>query len=317
MNQPVQLELIEVTHQEYELIFPVPYHLFNRSSFANLNQTKCDTVKYFLFKNSKYRLGFIGGIKNNKLQSPFSAPFGGFSFIKEDVQIKVIEEAVVLLEQYATKEKLSGIKMVLPPLFYQEIFLSKLINVLYRRAFQINTLDLDFYFKLQSEIPYEEQIWYNAKKNLRISQKQHYAFECCNDNAEKKQAVYSIIKANRAFKDKPMNMQYAEILATAAIIPTDFFLLTKENEQVAAAIVYHIADGILYVPYWGDMPGYTEYKPMNFLSYSVFEHYRKLGKQIVHIGISTEDSVPNYGLCEFKESIGCTITPKFSFEKSF
>lgn len=317
MNQPVQLELIEVSQQEYALTIPTPYHLFNGSSFANLNQVKCDSVKYLLFKNSKYRLGFIGGIKNNKLVSPFSAPFGGFSFIKEDVQIKVIEEAVALLEQFAVKEKLSGIKMVLPPLFYQEVFLAKLINVLYRRQFQINNLDLDFYSKLQSEIPYEEQIWYNAKKNLRISQKQQYHFENCNNDSEKKQAVYSIIKSNRQFKDKPMNMQYAEILATAEIIPTDFFLLFKEKEQVAGAIVYHIADNILYVPYWGDMPGYTEYKPMNFLSYSVFEHYRKLGKQVVHIGISTEDSVPNYGLCEFKESIGCTITPKFSFEKSF
>lgn len=317
MNQPVPLELIEVNHREYELIFPAPYHLFNRSAFANLNQAKCDAVKYFLFKNSKYRLGFIGGIKNNKLVSPFSAPFGGFSFIKEDVQLKVIEEAVALLEQYAVKEKLSGLRIVLPPLIYQEVFLAKLINVLYRSKFQINNLDLDFYFKLQSEIPYEEQIWYNAKKNLRISQKQQYVFECCNEDAEKKQAVYSIIEANRKFKDKPMNMQYEEILATAEMIPTDFFLLFKEKEQVAGAIVYHIADHILYVPYWGDMPGYSEYKPMNFLSYSVFEHYRKLDKQIVHIGISTEDSVPNYGLCEFKESIGCTIVPKFSFEKSF
>ena len=33
------------------------------------------------------------------------------------------------------------------------------------------------------------------------------------------------------------------------------------------------------------------------------------------IGPSTESSIPNYGLCEFKESIGCEINQKFTFSK--
>jgi hypothetical protein len=35
----------------------------------------------------------------------------------------------------------------------------------------------------------------------------------------------------------------------------------------------------------------------------------------VHIGIATENSVPNYGLCEFKESIGCKMAPKYTYYK--
>ena len=54
---------------------------------------------------------------------------------------------------------------------------------------------------------------------------------------------------------------------------------------------------------------------MNYLSFSVFEYYKKLGIHIVDIGPSSEDSVPNHGLCEFKESIGCDIIPKFKFVK--
>ena len=52
---------------------------------------------------------------------------------------------------------------------------------------------------------------------------------------------------------------------------------------------------------------------MNFLSYKVFEFYSQLGKKNVDLGISTVNSVPNYGLCEFKEGIGCRIDPKFTF----
>jgi len=63
------------------------------------------------------------------------------------------------------------------------------------------------------------------------------------------------------------------------------------------------------------LPEFSEYKTMNFLSFSVFEYYKSQGIRIVDIGPSTENSVPNYGLCEFKESIGCDIAIKTEFSK--
>jgi hypothetical protein len=114
-----------------------------------------------------------------------------------------------------------------------------------------------------------------------------------------------------------MNMSWNDIRATASVIPTDFFFLKRGDEGIAGSIVYKAASGIRYVPFWGDRPGYATQKPMNFLSHYIAEFYRRKDEQYLHIGISTENSVPNYGLCEFKESIGCTITPKLSFEKIF
>jgi lipid II:glycine glycyltransferase (peptidoglycan interpeptide bridge formation enzyme) len=67
------------------------------------------------------------------------------------------------------------------------------------------------------------------------------------------------------------------------------------------------------VIYWGDIPEFSKYKTMNFLSFNIFEHYKKSGLKIVDIGPSTENSIPNYGLCEFKESIGCSIAAKVTF----
>ena len=53
---------------------------------------------------------------------------------------------------------------------------------------------------------------------------------------------------------------------------------------------------------------------MNCLTYNVFRHYSDAGLRILDIGPSTEDGVPNYGLCEFKENIGCGISLKYRFE---
>lgn len=311
------MEIIETDWKEYSSLFITPYHVFNKAEFNDLNKKKCEQVKYLLFRDKKYRLGFIGGVRNGYLISPFSAPFGGFSFLKEDVQIRQIEEAIVLLEDYVQKKGLKGIKISLPPMIYNESFIAKSINVLYRNAYILQDLDLDFYLNLDLMDDYLGRIWYNAKKNTRISLNQEFEFIKGTDEVSFVKQVYEVISENRAFKEKPLNMTLENLLETSKIIPTDFFLVRKDGANIASAIVFQAADNILYVPFWGDQPGHTISKPMNFISYKVFEYYHNLGNKYVHIGISTENSVPNYGLCEFKESIGCTLTPKFTFTKQF
>ena len=53
-------------------------------------------------------------------------------------------------------------------------------------------------------------------------------------------------------------------------------------------------------------------KSMNYLSYKIFEFYNSKGIEILDIGISTECGIPNYGLCEFKENIGCDASSRFT-----
>ncbi|XVJ67669.1 MAG: hypothetical protein HEQ40_16390 [Lacibacter sp.] len=309
-------EWIEVAADAHAQVIQHPYHIFNAAAFTELNSSKCEEAFYLLYKDSKYRLGLTAGKRGGMLLSPFSAPFGGFSFLKQDVQIAVIEKAVQQLEVFALSKSCSAIRLILPPLIYNETFLAKQINVLYRLGYRNSNLDLDFYIPLQSGASYEELLWYNAKKNLRISQQQGFEVTVCNEDVTAQQTIYEVIRENRISKGKPMNMSWEDIRSTASVIPTDFFLLKRGDEAIAGAIVYKAAAGIRYVPFWGDRPGYTPQKPMNFLSHYIAEFYRRAGDQYLHIGISTENSVPNYGLCEFKESIGCTITPKLSFEKN-
>ena len=52
---------------------------------------------------------------------------------------------------------------------------------------------------------------------------------------------------------------------------------------------------------------------INFLAYQLIQYYTKKGIKILDIGISTEDGIPNYGLCDFKESIGCFLSSKIIF----
>jgi len=309
--------MLENNQKLHTQIFSDSLHVFNSAAFAQLNSNKCEEYYCLLFKDTKYRLAITAGLLDGTLFSPFSAPFGGFSFLKQDVQIAVIEKAVEELETFAKAKSCSGISLTLPPLIYNETFLAKQINVFYRKGYRNSNLDLDFYIPLQNKQPYEELLWHNAKKNLRISQQQGFEVVLCNKDANAKAVIYEVIKENRVSKGKPMNMSFEDIIATEELIPTDFFLLRQGAQPIAGGIVYSAAKAIRYVPFWGDLPGYTAQKPMNFLSHYIVQYYRQAGEKYLHIGISTENSVPNYGLCEFKESIGCTIAPKMSFEKFF
>lgn len=309
------MEVIETGPEEYKQVFTSPYHIFNTAGFNELNKERADEVLYLLFKDKKNRLGLIAGAKGNELFSPFSAPFGGFSFVKDDITIEQIDSCVDALVNYAAGKGYKSIHYTMPPLFYNELFNNKLINVLYRKGFDTAAVDLNFEFDLQKlDDAYEMNIWYNARKNLRISMKQDFGFSKCDSDASK-EAAYNVIKENRSRKGYPLRMTWEQVKKTTSLIEADFFLLKKENVPVAAAQVFHVATGIVQVIYWGDIPDFSQYKPMNFLAYNVFEYYKEKGMKFIDIGPSTENSVPNYGLCEFKEGIGCDVSPKFSFIK--
>ena len=310
------MKLLLVDNDEYFKIIGPSYNNFNNSEFNNINKKNAEKVFYFLFKNSKYRLGLIAGLKNNILMSPFSAPFGGFSFKKSDVKIDYLDKALILLEEWAQTNKIFKIKFILPPLFYHDSFIAKEINSLFRANYTVDEIDLNFHFETKFlDQNYEQKIWYSAKKSLKRSRNNNLIFKKCQTNSEKELA-FKIIEKNRNTKGFPLRMNLSDINITDEIIKKDFFLVFNEdNKPVASAIVYYVTDNTVQVVYWGDDPEHSELRLMNFISYNVFEYYKKANFKNVDIGPSTENSEPNYGLCEFKEGIGCKIVPKYTFSK--
>jgi hypothetical protein len=310
------MEIVEAGHGEYAKVIPGPYHIFGSAAFNQVNEDKAESVHYLLFKDGKYRLGIIGGIRNNHFVSPFSAPFGGFSFLHPDIRISYIDEALQLLTGWAAAKKLAAIKITLPPGIYQESFVAKQVNSLYRNGFAIEKTDLNYAYNLHHfDENYAASIWYNARKNLKIALAGNFSFRLC-ETVDEKETAYHIIQQNREARGFPLRMTWQQVQLSASVIPADFFLVSNSKvKPVAAAVVFHLKPGVVQVIYWGDLPEYAAHKTMNFLSFKVFEYYRQLKMDIIDIGPSTENSVPNYGLCEFKESIGCDISCKFSFTK--
>lgn len=309
------MEIIETSYEEYSKIIPNPYHFFNTSAFNNLNKAKCEQVYFLLFNNGKQRLGIVGGVINYVFYSPFSAPFGGFSFVTGEVKIGYIEESIELFIEWCRSKMIKEIKITLPPQIYNSTFIAKQANCLFRKGFKIENVDLNYSFStnLFDQNYAENVLWRNARKNLKNGLSNNLSFKACNIENEKLEA-YNIINKNRESRGFPLRMTCEQLFDTIELVKHDFFLVqTSDNLNIASAIAYHVNEDAVMIVYWGDLPEFSGLKTMNFLSFKVFEYYKSTGKSIVDIGPSTHYSVPNYGLCEFKESIGCAVHTKVGF----
>jgi len=310
------MEIIEATSKDFKNIIPDPYHIFGQSAFAELNNASVERMYFLLFRDNKYRLGITLGVKDNSLFSPFSAPFGGFVFIKEEIQINYIEEAVSVLNAWAIKKSLISINITLPPSIYNENFIAKQANVFFRYGMKINNVELNYAFQLDHFNEY--YLFKNersSRKNLKIALSNNLIFKECISYEEKKLA-YDIICLNRKYRGFPLRMSWIQIEQTIKLIPADFFIvINKDQFAIASAIAFYVTPVIVQIIYWGDNPEFSHLKTMNILSYKIFEFYKQQNVDYVDIGPSTENSVPNYGLCKFKENIGCDISTKMSFSK--
>ncbi len=307
------MELICVDCEKYDEIVKHTTCVYNASWFHEINRHKVDEIKYMLFKTTKYKLSLITGIQDKVMKIPYSAPFSMFETIG-DVQIEEIEEAVDLLEQWCLDEGVEEILFRIPPPFYDVTFIGKLHNVLQRKKFDIEYSDLNYQFYIADERQYMDSLKRNARKNLNTALKCAYELIHCEAMDEKKLA-YDIIKENREAKGYPLRMTWEEVSTTSHQLWHDFFLLQLDGEYVASAVVFGVTQEVYQVIYWGDKPGYEKSRPMNYLAFRLYQYYLQKGVNVLDIGPSTEEGVPNYGLCSFKESIGCAVSIKNTYRK--
>lgn len=300
--------ITEVTPAEYSQLLPTPSHVFNSVEFSELNRDKATELHYLILADTKTRFGIILGEKADGLHSPFSAPFGGFSSPRQQ-RLAYMDEATEQLKAYAAGRP---VHITLPPLVYDGTQLSKWANVLQRHG-TMQSIDLNYHFDLQQFTHYETVIERNARKNLHQAMNEDLMLTQLGNTDSDIERAYGVIKANREEHGYPLRMTLQAVKDTAAILKADFFVMTHRGRDIAAAQVFHVATSVAQVIYWGDLKEYSHLRTMNRLAHDIFAHYHGQGLKILDIGPSTVDGTPNHGLCEFKESIGCAVSPKFSF----
>lgn len=305
------MQLYEVTAEEYAQA-GFYAHVYNTPEFSELNKAKTNGLHYILIKDNKTRFSIVLGEKGDSMCSPFSAPYGGFN-MKTPQRIAYMDEAAALLKDWG-KSHDKKIKITLQPSVYDDTQLSKWANVMFRNG-RLTNIDLNYHFDLSRFPHYEDFIDRSARKNLHKAMAEDFVISHLDSsNADDISRAYDVISINRKEHGYPLRMSLQNVADTVKIIDADFFVVSHNGTDVAAAQVFKVTDDVAQVIYWGDLRQYASLRTMNFLAYKVFEYYYQKGFWILDIGPSTEDGVPNNGLCDFKEAIGCSVTQKLFFE---
>jgi len=221
------MDIIEADKETYSKIVSNPFCKFETAEFADLNKSKVDEVKYFIFNNGKNRFALIGGIKNNILKFPFSASFSCFSEITKKNKIEYYTEAVKAIVNWAEENEISKIIFNTPPIFYNVEHISKMQNALLNTGFEQTEYNLNYEFYLKDfDENYLSKIQRNARKNYNTALRNNLIFEKTDDI----ETVYNVIKQNRVEKGYPLWMSLDNIIETSKIIPSDYFLVKVKNK---------------------------------------------------------------------------------------
>ncbi len=317
-SETSNLSLVEVSADEYRQIFPSPVTFFHSVPFNLLNIEKCENLLFLvLMKAARPKMGLIGGVVQNAFMSPFSAPYGGPESISTDLSQLYLSRFPSMLIDYLQRNGVQSLRIVPPPFFYAEDYLSGVANGFFCSGYEIEAIDLNYHFELTCWNETDrESMQRSARKNLRISRKSGLLFHCCQDPADRK-ACYEVIRQNREEKNYPLRMTYDRVRRTTELVDHDFFLVTHSSsgKGIAAAIGYRVTPTISQIIYWGSLLESNKLKPMNFLSYNVFRHLKESGVENVDVGAATENGVPDFGLIRFKRNIGCRASNKITFSK--
>ncbi len=295
-----------------------PAIFFNSVAFNELNRPKADDVRYFLFRDTKYRFGLCGGMQDCNLKAPFSAPFSSLSPVHSRWSVQQLTEALQCLDALAVEENWNSIRLTLPPAIYAPDLITATQCALLQQGYSVCFQDLNYALNLEKLYckNYPDLLPPNGRKNIRIALNSQLDLFHCGQEKEKKRA-YDVIARNRKAKGYPLRMSWEDVRKTIQLVPHDFFLVRNNDAEIAAAQIFHVTEDIAQVIYWGDIPGHAEYKPINYLAYMLIQHYGEKKFRYLDVGPSSERGIPNYGLCDFKNSIGCQLNAKFTFEKKY
>jgi hypothetical protein len=308
-----------VTPQEYKDLVSDRRIFFNEPDFTELNNDKADQVYYLIFmRENSARFGLIAGRVGNEMRTPFSAPYSYPVAIIGESKQETIDAALEIFEEYCIEEGIESIRFIFPPLFYDEHQLSGWVSAFYRKQYQFDNIDLNFALDLRKlnvdEETYGQLITQKGRKGLRRARRSGLEIIHCETEEEYREA-YRIVEIGHDAKGFPTQLSFDQLMSTLSLVGHDAFIVRKSDVGIVSEFLYRINSRIVQGIYTGTHPDYMECNGMNLLTYYTIGYYAEQGFEILDKATAGKDSIPNYGLCNFKESVGCERSLKYTFRK--
>lgn len=290
---------------------------YDNEEFHLYHQKNANSVYKILIKRCKKTIAYCYiGVKENVVLAPYSSPFS-MIYTKENCSVNDINEiikAIIEITKYLNCKK---IKFTLPP----EIYYKENINLIYSafnsNGFKIRTIDINNYFDLNI---YENFNIFLLSLDRRTRQNYNRAvkseLQFYKVNEEEFDDAYDVIKKSKEELHYPLKISRNQMKDITNMKSSNvrYFIVKKERENIASAIVFDVTKDISQVIYVGDIIEYRNMRPMDMLYAELINYYKKEGKRYLDFGPSGENGIINIGLADFKKSMGLNSTIKVCFE---
>jgi hypothetical protein len=290
--------------------------IFNTVAFYNLH--KMPKSVYLSISDGDETIGCAHFTETEPgvFTSPYRGTYGGFDF-KEGLSLENIEASVDLtINWLKAHHHAKTIVIKAPPSSHNPHISSLLFNTMLNKGFTIENHEIDFAI-LVDEMPLVYKMKRNNKKRFQKCEREGFEFAQETD-PQKFEDIYKIIKQNRESKGYEVSMTFEQVMDMYRVFPDSiyFFKTGKGGENIAASICIRINNDVLYVFYWGDIPGYGEYSPIVFLASRIYGFAQYQGFTLIDGGTSSIYGRPNYGTAAFKENLGFEACLKLTYSRT-
>jgi hypothetical protein len=242
--------------------------------------------------------------------SPGRGTFGGL-FLMESVQLAELYEIYALILDIIKTEGGEVLEITLPPENHNQSINSKHSWMLRSLGAEVISSDLNHFISVDTN-SLETKLNHGNKKRLRKCNREGCIFQRCSTDSLTE--VYDLLKKNRTSKQNTLSLSEKQLQQILTLFPERIKLfklvLPSNNEMLSAAVCIRLSTTVLYVFYWGNDPNYSNYSPVVSLACGIYSYCEKKGIKIIDLGVSTLNEEANFGLVQFKDNLGATVSRK-------
>lgn len=295
--------------------------VFHTRQFLSYHPAERFTDASVLFLDGEKIVGVLpAAIKENVLVSHPGASYGG---LVTGIETSVADTGAMLtlLLDHAKGMKLSGVSMLrLPPASLQKTYAEDQQYWLYQKGFAMTRSEMDGAIDLRSltEATILDSLTGKCRNMVRQAERAEITVRLSNDFASFWPILEGVLTGRHG--TKPTHT-LAEIQKLHELLPNGFRLLGayKGKTMVGGIVLVTIHDKALYTLYMAQEYELQKDHPMHLLLVEAMKLALREKKDVLHLGVSTEDGgkTVNEGLFFFKESFGCRPVRRETWEIVF
>ena len=292
-----------------------PYKLNTNQFFFHSRDflTNQNVVSFYILDN---KLKVCEGLMHISIQeetgySPLRAPFGSLD-ISKTIAPSILNEFLEIIIDWCREKGLKALKIKHYPNCYDPVGSVLIHNALFNNKFRLSNSDVGQYIEVD---PASHQ--FSRSVRIKINKCKKAGFRFQRLRTSKIGEVFDLLKRCKDRKGYPTNMSLGELEDIIHRFPEHYLLfgVTDDERLISASICVVVNSEILYDFSHGHVWEYGKFSPVTLLVEGIINYCRQEKYQILDLGLSTESSVINDGLYDFKSRLGSNASLKSTYKR--